>query len=68
MSDIFATSWMVAHASSVHGILQARMLEWVAIPFSSGYSQPKNQTHVSCTGSWILKHSIIKHNIIILLY
>ena len=29
--------------SSVHGILQARMLEWVAIPFSGGSFQPKDQ-------------------------
>ena len=34
--------------SSVHGILQARRLEWVAIPFSRGSSQPRDQTHVSC--------------------
>ena len=34
--------------SSVHGILQARILEWVAIPFSRGSSQPKNWTQVSC--------------------
>ena len=27
--------------SSVHGILQARILEWVAYPFSRGYSQPR---------------------------
>ena len=33
--------------SSVHGILQARILEWVAIPFSRGSSQPKDQTHIS---------------------
>ena len=33
-------------ASSVHGILQARILEWVAIPFSRGSSRPKNQTQV----------------------
>ena len=33
---------------TVHGILQARILEWVAYPFSSGYSQPRNQTGVSC--------------------
>ena len=33
--------------SSVHGILQARMLEWVAIPFSRESSQPRNQTWVS---------------------
>ena len=34
--------------SSVHGILQARILEWVAMPFSRGSSQPRNQTQVSC--------------------
>ena len=34
--------------SSVHGISQARMLEWVAIPFSRGSSQPRDWTHVSC--------------------
>ena len=34
--------------SSVHGVLQARILEWVAIPFSRGSSQPRDQTWVSC--------------------
>ena len=34
---------------SVHGILQARMLEWVAISYSRGSSQPRNRTWVSCT-------------------
>ena len=34
--------------SSVHEILQARILEWVAIPFSRGFSQPRDQTWVSC--------------------
>ena len=34
--------------SSVHGILQARILEWVAIPFSRGSSQPGARTSVSC--------------------
>ena len=34
--------------SSVHGILQARTLEWVAIPFSRGSSRPRDQTQVSC--------------------
>ena len=33
--------------SSVHGILQARMLEWVAISFSRGSSQPRDRTQVS---------------------
>ena len=35
--------------SSVHGIFQARVLEWVAISFSRGSSQPRDQTWVSCT-------------------
>ena len=33
---------------TVHGILQARILEWVAFPFSRGSSQPKDQAQVSC--------------------
>ena len=33
---------------TVHGILQARILEWVAVPFSRWYSQPRDQTQVSC--------------------
>ena len=33
--------------SSVHGILQARILEWVAMPFSRGSSQPRDGTRVS---------------------
>jgi len=33
--------------SSGHGILQARILEWVAMPFFRGYSQSRDQTHVS---------------------
>ena len=35
--------------SSVHGILQATILEWVAIPLSRGSSRPRDQTRVSCT-------------------
>ena len=34
--------------TSVHGIFQARVLEWVAISFSRGSSQPWDQTPVSC--------------------
>ena len=34
--------------SSVHGILQARILEWVAMPSSRGSSQSRDQTWVSC--------------------
>ena len=41
-------------SSSVHGIFQARILEWVAISFSWGSSQPRDRTHVSCIGRWVL--------------
>ena len=34
--------------SSVHGILEARILEWVVMPFSRGSSRPRVQTHISC--------------------
>ena len=35
--------------SSVHGILQARILKWVAMPSSRGFSWPRDRTHVSCS-------------------
>ena len=50
---LFATSWTVAYHgggslhSSIHGNFQARVLEWVAISFSRGSSQPRDQTLVS---------------------
>ena len=42
----------------VHGILQAIIVEWVAIPFSMGSSQPRDQIQVSCIagGSLPLSH------------
>ena len=45
--------------SSVHGILQARILEWVAISSSKAPSQPRDWalvSYVSCIGRWILYH------------
>ena len=45
--------------SSAHGILQARILEWVAIFSSRGSSQSRDPIHVSCIsciGRWILYH------------
>ena len=49
------TTWTVyPPGSSVHGILQARVLECVAIPFSRGSSQTRDQTHVSFLGREIL--------------
>ena len=46
--------------SPVCGIFQARMLEWVAVPFSRSLSQHRDRTHVSwvsCIGRQILYHS-----------
>ena len=45
-SDVFDSSSL--SYSSLRCLLQARILERVAIPFSRGSSQTKNQTHVSC--------------------
>ena len=46
---LFVTLWTVAPpGSSVHGILQARILEWVAIPSSRGSSQPRDWTCIFC--------------------
>ena len=45
--------------SCFHGILQARTLEWIAIPSSRGSSQPRDQTlvsYVSCIGRQVLYH------------
>ena len=46
---------------TVHGILQARILEWVAFPFSRGSSQARDQTQVPCFAgrffaSWATRH------------
>ena len=54
--------------SSVHRILQARTLEWVAISFSRGSSQSRNQTGVSCIAggfftSWATRESPSGYNI-----
>ena len=42
--------------SSVHGILQARILEWVAISSSRGSSCSRDETCVSCIGRQVLYH------------
>ena len=42
--------------TSVYGILQATILEWVAISFSRGSSRPRHWTQVSCIGRQILYH------------
>ena len=37
-----------SRTNTIHGILEARILEWVAFPFSRGSSQSKDQTCISC--------------------
>ena len=45
--------------SSVHGIFQARILEWVAVSFSRASSRPRERIRISCSscvGRWVLHH------------
>ena len=42
--------------SSVRGIFQAGILEWVTMPFSRESSQPRDWTHLSCIGRQIVYH------------
>ena len=51
MSNTFAAPWTIAPDSSVHGILQARILEWAAISFSTGSFSPRDQTQGISGGS-----------------
>ena len=53
--------------SSLHGILQARVLDWVAICFSRGSSRPRNWTWVSCIAGrfftdWAPREAIVQSN------
>ena len=43
---------VVSKSLQPHGILQARILEWVAFPFSRGSSQPRDWIHISCKAGW----------------
>ena len=57
--------------SSVHGIFQAGILEWVAMPSSRGSSWPRDQTcisYVSCIGRQILYHWVSRGDIYIYIY
>ena len=40
---LFATPWTVAYQPAIHGIFQARILEWAAVSFSRGSSQPRDE-------------------------
>ena len=41
---LFTTPWTI---HTVHGILQAKILEWIGFPFSRGSSQPRDWTQIS---------------------
>ena len=52
---------------NIHGILQARVLEWVAVPFTRGSSQPREWTRVShIAGSlftvWATREALVEEN------
>ena len=47
--------------SSDHGISRARILEWVAISFSRGSSQSKDQTCISCIACWVTRKALYIH-------
>ena len=46
--QLLATPWTSLPGSSVHGIVQARILQWVAVSSSRGSSQPRDLTCISC--------------------
>ena len=64
--QLFATLWTVAYqAPPDHGILQARILEWVAISFSRRSSQPRDQTRASriggrCFKLWVTREALMR--------
>ena len=46
------TPWTIACQAPLHGIFQARILEWVAVSSCRGYFRPRYQTHVSPFPAW----------------
>ena len=59
--------------SSVHGILQVRILEWVAMPFSRGPSRPRDRTQVSCIAgeyftTWAPREAFYSNKVLLYLY
>ena len=70
MSD---SSWSMdcsLPGSSVHGIFQARVLEWVAIPFSRRSSRPGDWTRVSCIAGrfftiWATREALAIYNLVV---
>ena len=62
VSDHYAMNCSLP-VSSVHGILQTRILEWASIVFSSVSSQPRHGTQVSCIAAgFFTRHIYIEHH------
>ena len=54
---LFCAPWTVTHQAPMSmGLSRQKILEWVAISFSRGSSQPRDWTHVFCIGRQILSH------------
>ena len=54
-AQLFHSMYCSSSGSSVHGISQARILEWIAISFSRGSSWPMDQTCISCISiQWLV--------------
>ena len=56
MSDSLRSHGLQPPGSSVHGIFQVRILEWVTTSYSRGSFLNRVQIHISCIGKWILYH------------
>ena len=54
--------------SSAHGFLQARILEWVAMPSSTGSSWPRDQKYVSCNGKRVILFLLLFLNVLFTCY
>ena len=60
--SVVSDSFWLSGLQTVHGILQARIVEWVAVPFSRGSSQPRDKTQISCMAgrfftSWVTREA-----------
>ena len=57
VSNSFETPQTIAHQTPLSPqISQTRIPDWFAISFSRGSSQPRDRTHISCIGRWVLYH------------
>ena len=62
-NEVFSCDLLVHADYTVHGVLQVRILERVAVPFSRGSSQPRDRTQVSCIASgfftsWVTREAL----------